>query len=134
MRAPLFMALLIAALVLLPSGPAVAEDDPWQGTDLYKRTLVPPDRPDARGTRPLYPWRDGSMHTITEPPPPRPKFDPTQNTAPGHAERSAPHSRQDDNSWQSELEQNKSDPRFCATHTRTASALDKCTRAQESQR
>jgi hypothetical protein len=121
-------------VALLLSAAAHADDDPWKGTDLYNRTLVPPDNPQLRGNRRLYPWQDGSLHTITEPPP-RTTYQPAPSaTNRPVRERSAPGNGQDDTAWQAELAQHRDDPRFCATHTRTASAMDRCVRAQHGEK
>jgi hypothetical protein len=128
----------LASVLLAFSMPAFSQQDPWQGTDLYKRTLVAPDSPRAGQLRPLYTWRDGSQHTITEPPPPLPKYRPPTGPATGQnlvvKERNAPRDRQQDTSQQGELGTGETDPRFCATHARTASAMDRCVRAQNGER
>jgi hypothetical protein len=121
---------ILASMLPMLSAPAVAEQSPWQGTDLYKRTLVSPDSPPAQSGR-LFMWSDGTRHTITEPPPPQPKYHPPVPTGQNQAmrERNLPRDRRQDTA-QGELGKGETDPRFCATHTRTASALDRCVRAQ----
>jgi hypothetical protein len=82
-------------------------------------------------------WRDGSQHTITEPPPPLPKYRPSEAaTSQNHPvrERKAPRDRREETTQQGELGTGETDPRFCATHTRTASAMDRCVRAQNGER
>jgi hypothetical protein len=129
---------LISSMLLALSAPALAQQNPWQGTDLYNRTLVSPDSARARQSLPLYTWSDGSRHTITEPPPPLPKYRLPTGAVPGQSqvvkERNAPSDRHEDRARQAELGTGENDPRFCATHTRTASAMDRCVRAQNGER
>jgi hypothetical protein len=122
--------LILASVSLMVSTPGVAQQSTWQGTDLYNRTLVSPESPRAQSGR-LFMWSDGSRHTITEPPPPLPKYHPPAPRGENQVmrERNPPRDRGQDTA-QGELGKGETDPRYCATHTRTASAMDRCVRAQ----